>query len=282
MTTLAVGGPAGSPRAAEGQAALVRAAADAARTLVTTALAAPPGPGPGGVLAREALADSTVEARAAVAGADLLRWLDGDLRWPDGGAAAASDAARTAAAVALAWQVPRGVAATAAELAVALPATAPAATAALAELTDATTAAASGSPEAESDTDTAGFLVDGGGAAAALRVVATVAEEARESLPDLAEALDTAAGGLAAALPDEWTQPGPVRLAGLPYLLTPLGQLLCAAGLVRVAGAPGATPRAAVTARRYLYRHLRTVTPEGLTGRHLTRTEELLDEPWSA
>jgi hypothetical protein len=309
MTSLAVGGPGGAPPGPPGEpagpgaagSAVVATAADAARAVLAAALA-PAGPStavhgvqdPGGtgVLAREALAAAAVEARAAAAAADLLRWLDDDSADSAGATDPAAGAevtsataeARRAAAIALAWQVPRGIAGMAGELAVAMPATAPAVTAALGGLAGAVNRAAHpwlspAHPVGTSHADeTAGFLVDGDGAAAALRLVAAIASAARAPLPDLAEALDTAAAGIATALPEEWAQGGPVRLAGLPHLLMPLGKLLCAAGLVRAALAPGAAGSAAVTARRYLYRHLRTVVPEGLTSRHLARTAELLDE----
>jgi len=200
-----------------------------------------------GVLMREALAEALVESRAAGAAEQLLT------RLPDG-------PARTGASVALAWQLPRHVAAMHGEIALTAPVAA---------------SPAGAGPEVN---EAVADLMVRGAAQAALGVVTSVAEQACDVLPDLGEALRDAAGRLSRALAVEWAQEGEVRLAGMPHLLIPLGEVLCAAALVSDALAPGAAATSAVTARRYLYRHLRSVAPEGLTDRHLARTAELVAE----
>ncbi|MCW2640549.1 MAG: hypothetical protein JWP76_2855 [Dactylosporangium sp.] len=292
MTAVTVGEPGGAgppstgvshPALAERAHRRVSAAADTARTVVRRLAAAVPTTQPrtdageawAYVPVREALGDAVVEARAAGAAADLLAEHEAGL-------------AATAAVLTLAWQVPRDVAAMLSALAVALPDAATVAADALRSVTGPATpgtgdpAAPDASGDDRSDATTlvvasAEVLIDAGGAAAALDLVQRMSGRARDHLPDLADAIDAAAAAIARALPDEWALPGPVRLAGMPYLLAPLGHLLSGAALVGVATGPEATRPAVVTARRYLYRHLRAITPEGLTERHLTRTVELID-----
>jgi hypothetical protein len=98
----------------------------------------------------------------------------------------------------------------------------------------------------------------------------------RPRYADLTGQLTAVLDTLRTAAGREWTQPGDVRLAGLPYLLTPLADAIQATALVRRAQRPAAPESAAVVARRYLYRRLAGPAPEGLTDRHLLRTGEVL------
>lgn len=83
----------------------------------------------------------------------------------------------------------------------------------------------------------------------------------------------SAHGGLVGTIPDEWQGSPLVRIAGLPHLLTPLADLLITVRLLEDVAAD-----AAVIARRHAYRHLRGAVPEGLTPRHLARTQSLIED----
>jgi hypothetical protein len=232
--------------------ALVRLVRDGIEPLLSGAASEP-------VLTREALVDAAIDVQAAQGGLDLLD------EW-------ASRPLHSAGVYALCWRLSHSAGAILAELLAGVPRAAARPAAALAGLPDVLRAGPDPVALVEASAEA---LVARPGAVELLDALREQLAGGRRH-PDLPERLIALLDTLRVAARREWEQPGDVRLAGMPYLLTPLADAIQATALVRWAQRPQAPESAAVVARRFGYRRLAGPAPEGLTDRHLLRTGEVL------
>jgi hypothetical protein len=87
---------------------------------------------------------------------------------------------------------------------------------------------------------------------------------------DLHKALAQRCAAVAAGLTEEWAGPPDVLAAGLPLLGRPVADVALAVALANDLDVSD------VAVRRFVYRRFGETTAEGLTGRHLDRSKELL------